>query len=251
MYVRAIFSTRRAGATWWVHSLALLTHHLVPLTRSSTTHNPLVHQHGVEPQLFTHVVASLACSLLAGPLEVTDMRMGPFHSAASAIEACLIIPSARRLILNRMPARVHANSPLEIGLVAVGLGASTGAASAAHWISAHTLMSIEIKGRYCSSHSVPVSVRPSGGGWVARALVDPAAWAHAASVTVASVSLTGQPLPCDSIPATLRVGYNHAPAPAGPVFKASQAGDVSALQAALDAGGSIKEATDVRWGWVG
>jgi len=37
------------------------------------------------------------------------------------------------------------------------------------------------------------------------------------------------------------VGYNHAPAPAGAVLEAASAGDVAALQAALDAGGSTEE----------
>ena len=65
------------------------------------------------------------------------------------------------------------------------------------------------------------------------------------SVTVVSLSLAGRPLPCDCLPATLQVGYNHAPAPAGAVFAAAMAGDVPALQAALDAGGSTEEAGEV------
>ena len=91
-----------------------------------------------------------------------------------------------------------------------------------------------------------VKARPSGGGWIVRVLVRPAAWADAAFVTVHSMSLAGRPLLCDCLPATLRVGYNHAPAPDGAVYQAAQAGDVVALQAALDAGGSTEEANNVR-----
>ena len=40
--------------------------------------------------------------------------------------------------------------------------------------------------------------------------------------------------------------YNHTPAPEGAVFAAAKAGDVLALKAALDAGGSTEEADKVR-----
>ena len=62
-----------------------------------------------------------------------------------------------------------------------------------------------------------------------------------------SLSLVGRPLPCDCLPATLRVGYNHAPAPMGAVYGAAKAGEVPALQATLDAGGSTEEAEEVCW----
>ena len=86
----------------------------------------------------------------------------------------------------------------------------------------------------------------SGGIWVIRALIRPAAWAEAASVTVVSLSLVDRLLSCDSLPATLRIGYNHAPTPTGAVLEAAKAGDAAALQAALDAGGSTEEADEVR-----
>ena len=41
-------------------------------------------------------------------------------------------------------------------------------------------------------------------------------------------------------------GVDPSPAPVGAVLKAAQAGNVSALKAALDAGGSTEEATEVR-----
>ena len=74
----------------------------------------------------------------------------------------------------------------------------------------------------------------------------PGPWkADAASITVVSLSLAGRPLFCDCLPATMRVGYNHSRAPAGAVFAAAGAGDVPALWAAIEAGGSTEEADRV------
>jgi hypothetical protein len=42
-------------------------------------------------------------------------------------------------------------------------------------------------------------------------------------------------------PLCMTVGYNHAPAPEGPVMAAAEAGNVPALRAALDANGSTEE----------
>lgn len=120
----------------------------------------------------------------------------------------------------------------------------------AHWLSAHPRLAIsfEAPGQTRAEVYLPVTARPSCGGSILRVLVRPAAWADASSVTVVSLSLAGLPHPCEFLPATLRVGYNHALAPAGAVLEASKAGDVPALQAALDAGGSTEEADEVRWG---
>ena len=172
-----------------------------------------------------------------------------FVSATSAVEARLVNPSASALALTRVPARVHADRPLEIELAAVGLrvGADV-AVSIASWISDHALLqiSVEVPEQPRGEASLRVKAHPSGGGWIIRALIRPAAWADAASVTVVSLSLERRPLMSDLLPATLRVGYNHAPAPAGVVFAAATACDVAALQTALDAGGSTEEADEVQ-----
>ena len=151
-----------------------------------------------------------------------------------------------------MPARVHANRPLEVDIAAGIRSGVDEAESVASWISDHALLqiSVEVLEQRRGEVSVRVKARPSGSGWIIRALVRPAAWADAASITVVSLSLAGRPLMSDLLPATLRVGYNHDPAPAGVVFVAAKAGDVAALQAALDAGGSTEEA-DVVNGGVG
>lgn len=94
--------------------------------------------------------------------------------------------------------------------------------------------------------SVSFSVHPSEAGLIARALIRPAAWADASTVTIVSLSLGVRPIPLFCPPVSLRVGYNHAPASEGEVLAASQAGNVAALQAALDSGGSTEEASDVR-----
>ena len=178
--------------------------------------------------------------------------MEPCDSGTSAIEARLFSPSASILAITGVPALVLADRPLEVELAAVGLDAGTtsAAVSIASWISAHACLAVavEVSGQPQVEASLPVSARVSGGGWIARALVSPSAWADALSVTVVSLSLAGRPLPCDCLPAILPVGYNHAPAPAGAILAAVRAGDMAALQAALDDGQSTEEACEVRGG---
>ena len=191
-------------------------------------------------------------TMRCGPLEITDIGIVPHEYA---VIARLVNPTARTLVVIRVPTRVHADAPLEMEVADVGMGPGLPAspASVTRWLSAHAEISLVVgmKGQADASYSVPVAVRPFGGGWIASALIRPATWANAASVTVVSLSLAGRPLPCDCLPATLRVGYNHAPAPAGAVFCAAKAGDVAELHAALDAGGSTEEADEVRGDGIG
>ena len=183
-----------------------------------------------------------------GPLEIPALGMEPCNSTTSSIDARLVSPSASALSLTKMPARAHADRPFEVELAARGFDARAGAAfTVASWISTHALLLIVVKvpEQTCRMITLSVTARPSvsGSGWIARALVSPAVWAEAASVTVASLTLAGrQPLLWDCFPATLQVGFNHAPAPAGAVFDAACRGDVAALLDALDAGGSTEEA---------
>ena len=152
--------------------------------------------------------------------------MGEYDSATSAIEARLVSPYASSFAITGVPARVHADRPLELELAAVGLGAGGDTAeSFANWISTHVCLAIALDnpGLHREDVSVIVSACPSGDGWIARAPIHPSAWAGAASVTVVSLSLAGRPLPFDCLPATLQVGYNHAPAPAGAVYAAARA----------------------------
>ena len=193
----------------------------------------------------------MACSTPAEAFEIRDVTMVPFPSTTSTIETRLVKPSPSEFVLSRIPSLVHADRPLELEVAAVELSEGADAAeSVASWISAHAVlqMSVEVPGQPRGEVSVLVTARPSGGGWTARALVRPAAWANATSVTVLSLSLAGQPLPGDFLPVTLRVGYNHSPAPAGAVFAAAKAGDEAALDAAIEAGGSTEEADTVRGG---
>ena len=205
----------------------------------------------------TLVTAALESNLPTSPLDTPELGVEPCLSPFSAIEARLVSPSVGTVMVCRVPPRTHADLPIEVELASIG---PTSQASAptdiASCLSTHARLCVSFEtkqGRSLWFDSVPVSVRPSNGGWVARALIRPAAWADAASITVASFSFAGRPLPCDCLPASLRVGYNHTtPAPAGAVLAAAQAGDVSALKAALDAGGPTEEADGVcggnRWG---
>ena len=210
-----------------------------------------VSRHHAATRLLTCAVADLITSFSLGPLEIPALGLVQCVSATSAIEARLASPSASALVLTRVQARVHGSRLLEAALAAAGLCVGAGLdVSVASWISAHALLqiSVEVPGQPRGEVSTRVKARPSGGGWIISALVRPAAWADAASVTVVSLSLAGRLLMSDLLPATLRVGYNHAPAPAGVVFAAAKARDVAALQAALYAGGSTEEADAVNGG---
>ena len=185
------------------------------------------------------------------PIELPALDLDLFQSPASTIDAHLVSPSASTLVLELtgIPLVVLRDRPLEIELSAVSLHPHLPpVVSVARIISTHALLTVavEVKGRPCISYTVPVSLRPSVSGWIARALIRPASWAVATSVTVVSLALAGRPLPISRLPATLRVGYNNAPAPGGDVVSAAKRGDVGAMQAALDAGGSTEEADKVR-----
>ena len=177
--------------------------------------------------------------------------MFPCVATTSSIEASLFSPSAKTLTWSHIPGRVHADRPLEIEVAAAGHEPDTGPASVARWLAAHARLTIEVdvEGQHRASYTCSLSVHSSAeGGWLVRALISPSAWANAASITIVSLTLAGRAMSCDCLPATLQIGYNHAPAPEGAVLKAAKAGDVAALQAALDAGGSTEEADTVRTG---
>ena len=188
--------------------------------------------------------ALLASRLPVGPLEITALGIESCDTTASAVEARLVSPSASKFVLSRVPPRVYADRPLELELAAVGLGVGASAAVfVATWVSTHARLTISVG----ASAAVPlmVTTRPADGGWIARALIRPTLWADTGTITVVSLSLAGQSLPCDCLPMTLRVGYTHAPAPKGVVFAAVKARDLSALQAALESGGSTEEVDEV------
>ena len=204
----------------------------------------------------TDEAAALALTLPAGPLEITQLGMWPleFLTTCAAIEAFLGLPPAITLVPTRVPRVLLADRPLEIECSVVDVVPGSHAAeSVTRSISTHAqlLVASESNGGPRTIWCTQIALHPStvsGGGWIARVLVRPASWAAASSVTLLSLTFAGRPLPCDSglLPATLRVGYNHAPAPAGAVFAAAVAGDVRALQAALDEGGSTEETDAVR-----
>ena len=198
----------------------------------------------------TRSAIDLATSISGGPLSGAGMVLA--RCPTTVTEALLISPSTLHTVCARMPHRVSTRRPLEIKLAAAG--DLRAASSVARCISSHVGIKLVIDPPGQSggsvSGSVHVSARPLGGYWVARVLMHPAAWADADTVTLVSMTLAGRPMPCAGLPATLRVGYNHAPAAAGAVLAATMAADVRALKAALNAGASTEEADEVSsLGW--
>ena len=195
----------------------------------------------------TRMAATLVSSLPLGPLEIPVVYLEPCNSLFSAIAARLVCPSATSFVLTSVPPCLLINRPLDMEFSAIGLDAGS-ASSVVQRISLYAHMTIFVEiltGQSLRVPVSPVSVQSMAGGWILRALIHPASWANVASVTLVSLSLAGHHFPCSCLPVTLRVGYNHASAPAGAVVVASKAGNVSALQAALDAGGSTEEADEV------
>ena len=185
------------------------------------------------------------------PLEVAHVVLAPSeHADRHPIKLSVWYPSASAIIVSRVPRLALADRPLDIAMGGPsGLQLdSSSAESLTRSIALHANLSIIVEGSggLQTPLLVPVTIRRSDSGWVARALVCPATWANAKSVAVDGVTFAGRPLPCAYLPAVLRVGYNHTWAPAGAVLAAAQAGDVRALQTALEDGMSTEEVDEVR-----
>ena len=185
-----------------------------------------------------------------GPLEVPDVAIEPCRCpASSTLGACLINPAASMIAVTRAPYRAMLDQPLEMELAApLRHHESRTAVSLARHISsrARVKLDVEINGEARVIYAPFICICTARRGWVARVLVSPAAWVSAASVTLMSCDLAGQPLPCVCLPVTLQVGFNHSRVPAGSVHAAARAGDLRALLAALYAGGSTEETDAVR-----
>lgn len=196
-------------------------------------------------------VAALASNLV-GPLEVPELHLQPSPSLPTA--ARLINPSVCACL--RAPPAVFDDHPLDLSFALDGFTGGVATAAVARRSSEHALLMIviESKGQCFLPLSVPISLHRWESGWTLRALIRPVSWADAVSVVVQSLSIHGSPFPCEGLPASSRVGYNHAPAPAEAVHAAAKAGDMPALHAALLDGGSTEEVDEVGWaksiGWL-
>ena len=125
--------------------------------------------------------------------------MGLCDSGTSATEARLVSPFVGGIAITVVPARVHADRPLEIALTSGRLDVDPGASeSIASWISTHARLAIavEVPGQPGEEVCLLVKARPVGGGLILRALVRPSAWANAKSVTLVSLSLGERWMSC-------------------------------------------------------
>jgi len=185
----------------------------------------------------------LTSSFRVSPLEIPTLEFGVCGPSACTLEAYLISPSTNAVCVTRVPPVIRRDRPLDIELDIRGHHPdSYAAATVAHSFSVHANFVAILEGQaQSSSFTAQVSVFPSGERWIARVLTPPSSWDNAELANV-SITLGQQSLPCEVLQATIRVGYNHASAPAGAVLAAAKAGDGPALQAALDAGGSTEEA---------
>ena len=189
----------------------------------------------------TRESAELSAALSSCPREIPVLHMGP---PTSTHEGCLASPVLDDVVLSRLPLVVPAHRPIEFEFsLARRLPDVREVAEVARFISTNAILSVvpEVNGLACTRIFAPVSVYQSGERWVARAIIRPSEWSSATTLTVESLTLAGRQLPQRCLPATMRVGFNNAPAPSGEVLAAAKAGDLARLQAALVAGGSTEE----------
>lgn len=190
--------------------------------------------------------ASLATSVPAapfvnGPLETSWLGLSFDLSAPTGVRLSATSPRdlrfclLTRILLNNRPLALDCTT----ADVVSGARVSTLASVLSRCLSAHLRIQI-INGS--GEVSVPVAVEAVSTGLTVRALAHPSIWSGESSITVCSLTLAGRPLPCPDLPATLRTTFSHVPAPAGAVWRAADAGDVPALEAALAAGDSTEEA---------
>jgi hypothetical protein len=83
-------------------------------------------------------------------------------------------------------------------------------------------------------------------GGVLMSVPVPASAPEGSCVVISRVSIAGCDVALGEVPLEVIVGFNHAPAPEGPVIAAVEAGGVPALMRLLDGGASTEE----KGGWV-
>ena len=197
-------------------------------------------------------VAALADTLPLCPVEVAELgftERDAYSPLGLQLSALSLSSAANQVALHRLPFYLLPNRPLEFELQAAdSFPGTVHAACIAQSLSIQARVTIRIHGgaRDQAVISTPISVRQTATCWVARALLHPSSWAGARSVVLDSLTLGGQPIVSQHLPATLRISFNHAPAPMGAVYAAANAGDVASLESALAAGASTEEKDGVR-----
>ena len=196
----------------------------------------------------------LASTLPLGPAEIPAVdfegcghKLPCTFTDASSISACFVCPFSHEVTLGLCaPKNVSPDGVVDLRLAVHGVCkgdralAVTAARISTHVQAAITIVTLEGD---LVSLTVPVS---SNGRLVTRLLLAQHHWAGAVSIVIESLTFAGRPLLCDLLPATAQVGYNHAPAPAGDVFRAALRDDVQEMKSALHAGGSTEETHEVR-----
>lgn len=180
--------------------------------------------------------------------------MEPTILSLSVIEVRLVSrPALACVALTSVtvPPRAHSDLPLEIAIeFSSSRPDAAAAAYVARRIAARGLVSLVVEetGVPRARVVVSLSVRPSDRGWVARALIDPASWAGATSVTVEPFSVAGRRLPSDCLPATVQVGYNRTSVLLSKAVRRYASGGslLAELKAALTAGGLTDDVDEVR-----
>jgi hypothetical protein len=92
------------------------------------------------------------------------------------------------------------------------------------------------------SQLLPVTYAPSDAhGAVICSVAVPVTSPDGSHIVVLRASVAGCDVALDVAPLQVTVGYNHSPAPQGPMYAAAEAGSVMTLMRVLDSGGSTEE----------
>lgn len=189
--------------------------------------------------------------LPAGPVALPELVL--VESQAASIGLRLCAPTADDFSLDALPTILLPHMPLVITFCSLD-DSATGTEAIARFIEQHLKVVVSVAASLTTTPgdttepdvaSLAVSARPVNDGRRIAARVSPSSWDLASAVTLRELLLAGSPFPVASLPARLRVGFNHDPAPCGEVYAAAQMGDALALQVALAAGGSTEETNNV------
>ena len=189
---------------------------------------------------------ALSSHFMNGALEVAEHEFVPSPLSPIGLRVDVASPyDILRVLPWRAPKILLPNQPLNIQLASPSIfpGAKC-VASIARSLAAHLEIQLTFGDNAALATRVSATVQEDG--WDVRAVLHPSSWSDSPAITIGSLMLAGRPLLCPGLPATVQVGFRHAPSPAAAVHAAAVAGDVVALDAALMAGGSTEEADEVR-----
>lgn len=194
--------------------------------------------------------SQLVSLLPVGPVALPELELVSSPSAPTGLRLCAPTADDFPLTfkLDTPPTHLIWGRPLEISFSSVDDNATD---AFARFIEQHLRVVVSVAATSGdaaepdATASLAVIARSTDYGRRVAVRASPSSWALASAITLLELLLAGSSLPIASLPARIRVGFNHDPSGLGAVYTAAQRGDVGALKTALTAGGSTEELNDV------